>query len=400
MPTSSRNLSPVFAPLALLLLLPAPWILSGFLFYPAYFIWRWKTSGAPVPRTPANIFVLLLASGMLVGLVVSPARYSGAVEAGSVLAGILVLYVLLDTLQTDRMLRQAAAVLALVGLGLVLLMPFRVSWSADKVFALPSVLEWTLRPPGQGTNPNSIAGMLAMILPLTLALLAAPEKWVRRIGIVSAGPILTGLALLQSRGAWFAVLGGLAIGAALYRRWLVPILPLAGLAGLVLLQQSGNMPALTDLVFGKIGIAAAKTLIQREQIWAQALELIRAHPLWGIGMGAYATVAPYAPGGPGIPVPHAHNAFLQVTLDAGVLGFTGFAGMMVLCTAAAWRAHIARRSSPLPYGILAALAVVFFHGMADSVFWGLRVSGIVWYLFALALAADALEHSRRRGDAS
>lgn len=393
-----RALPLLFIPLAFTLYLPPPWLALGYLLFPLYFVVRWRREGAAFPATRANLPILLLLVGVLIGLVVSPDRVSGAVSAGKLLTGLVTLYVLLDTLKQPDELWWGASLLVVVGLGLVLLLPFGVSWSIEKVYTLPSFLDWTLRPPGEGTNANLIAGMLALTLPLAVGLIRAPRAGMRILGAAAVGPLLLALLVLQSRNAWFAVLGGLAVGAALYRRWLVPVIPLALLAALALNQQLGGT-WLTDVMFGKVGTITGGTLVERQQLWSQAIELVRAHPLTGIGMGAYEQVAPYAPPyspqAPGLVAPHAHNLYLQVLLDAGLVGFVGLTGIFILAMIAVGRAYVRKLAAPLPLAVLVALAVVLIHSIGDSVFWGFKGGWMLWALLGLALAFDSVSESER-----
>ncbi|RIK15218.1 MAG: hypothetical protein DCC52_18910 [Chloroflexi bacterium] len=89
-------------------------------------------------------------------------------------------------------------------------------------------------------------------------------------------------------------------------------------------RRRGGAEALSDVLFGKIGTATGGTLQERVALWTQAVDLIRSHPLTGIGMGAYEFVAPYAPPysvqAPGLDVPHAHNVFLRVGHGLAWLG--------------------------------------------------------------------------------
>ncbi len=391
-----RAVTPAFVPLALTLFLPPPWLLVGYLLLPGYYLVRWRTRGAFVPATAANPPILLLLLGVVAGLLVSSAQLAGVVSAGKLLAGITTFYVLLDILETPRELWLATGALVAVGLGVVLLLPFGVSWSLDKVYTLPAFLDWTLRPPGQGTNANVVAGVLVLVFPLALALLWAPRAGLRWLGAATLGPLIVALLVLQARNAWFALLGGLLVASAFYRRWLLPLIPLVLLGALGINQQFGGT-WLNDIIFGKVGTVTGGTLIERQALWSQAIELIRLNPLTGIGMGAYQSVAPYAPPyspqSPGLAAPHAHNLFLQVLLDAGLAGFVGLTGVLVLAMIAAGRANARQVAAPLPMGVLAAIAVVVLHGIGDSIFWGFKGGWAVWVVFGIAFALDAI-HQR------
>jgi len=394
----ARTLSLLFIPLTLLLFLPPPWFVFGWFVLPIYYARRWRVAGSPFPKTRANFFILLLMVGVVIGLMTSPARLMGIASAGKWLAGVTAFYVLCDTLETERDLWRATSVLVLLGIGLVLLLPFSVSWSANKVYTLPAFLDWTLRPPGQGTNPNIVGGMLAALAPFALALLFSHRRREQILGAVALSPIALALLILQARGAWVALVGGLALGAAMFRRWFLPILFLLALALLFLNQQLGGAEALSNVLYGRIGMITGDTTQERVALWTQAVDLIRAHPLTGIGMGAYEFVAPYAPPyspqAPGLDVPHAHNVFLQVALDTGLVGLVGFVGVLVTAFAAAWRAYRAKIASPLPLALFISLAVMILHSLGESVFWQLKAQWLLWFVYGLAFASENLSRTK------
>lgn len=394
---NARAIPLLFIPLTLLLFLPPPWSALGWFVLPMYYARRWRVTGSPFPKTRANFFVLLLMIGVVIGLMTSPARLMGIASAGKWLAGVTAFYVLCDTLETERDVWRATSVLVLLGIGLVLLLPFSVSWSANKVYTLPAFLDWTLRPPGQGTNPNIVGGMLAALAPLALALLFSQRRREQILGAVASSPIVLALLILQARGAWAALVGGLALGAAMLRRWFLPIFLFLTLALLFLNQQLGGAEALSNVLYGRIGMITGDTTQERVALWTQAVDLIRSHPLTGIGMGAYEFVAPYAPPyspqAPGLDVPHAHNVFLQVALDTGLLGLVGFVGVLVTAFAAAWRAQRAKIAAPLPLALLISLTVMILHSLGESVFWHLKAQWLLWFVYGMAFASENLSRT-------
>ena len=96
--------------------------------------------------------------------------------------------------------------------------PFLTSSSGDKLFDV----SFLFRPGLSGleeSNPNMIAGALAALLPLSLALILGEAKRLRIVGAVALAPMLIMLLLLQARGAWFAAFAGVLLYFSLYRRY-------------------------------------------------------------------------------------------------------------------------------------------------------------------------------------
>lgn len=383
-----------FLPLSGLLLIPPPWLAASFLIVPIYLGVRWLLRTSPLPQTRANIFILLLLVATLGGLLVTPAPIAGAVSVGKLLAGILAFFALEDFLRTPSERWLVTAGVVTLGLALVLLIPFAVEWSLNKVYPIPFLDG--MKPPTSGINPNVVAAVLALCFPLAFALLAR-KPW-RIFGAVAIVSLLAGLVVLQSRGAWFALGGGFLLAATAYRRWLLPVFALALLAALGLNSLVGG-PSLAPYVLGRVGTATSGTTLERQALWAQAVQLIEEHPVAGIGLGAYPSVAPYLPpysrAKPGLLAAHAHNLYFQVALDAGLPGLIGFAALLGAAIVAAWQANARRNMSALALGVLGALGVVAVNGLVDSIFWGLKAEWLVFILVALAFSFE----SKRTGGA-
>lgn len=388
----SRPLLLFFLALTLTLFLPIPWVVLGYVTMPAYYAVRWRALGSPIPAIRVNLFILVLLVGSALGLLVTPRPLAGAVSAGNLLAAVTCFYILTDFIQSPADVWLVAVGLVTLGLGITLLIPFRVEWSLNKVYPLPG--QELLEPPTSGVNPNLIAGQLAVILPLAISLLFA-RRW-RKLGVGAVVSLGLSLIVLQSRGALFGVAGSLALVATAVRRWLLPLLMLLALGGVTTNSYLGG-ESLAPYILGRAGTATSGTTAERLAMWGQAFELIRANPLTGIGMAAYPAVAPYAPpystAAPGPVEPHAHNLFLQVALSAGVPGLAGFIPLLVWAMVSAWRAYARGIVPPLALGVLAALGIVTVHGQVDSIFWGNKSNVLLWVIFAISLSLARLGQS-------
>lgn len=379
-----------FLALALTLFLPALALAFGLGGTLAYYAVRWRLLGSAFALTRVNLYILILLCGVLLGLVVTPAPLLSAVSVAKLLAGISIFYILIDFIRTPADAWRVTAGLVAVGIGLAVLIPFDVQWSPDKVYPLPFLAEFN--PPTAGINPNLVAGVLAVVLPLAASLMFA-KRW-RVLGAVALVPLILGLIVLQSRGALFGLVAGLTLSATALRKWLLPLLLLVVLAGAGANYFWGGA-SLAPYVLGRRGTATSGTTLERVALWRQAFDLLGSHPLSGLGFGAYPSVAPYAPpyspSSPGPSEPHAHNLFLQVGLDTGLPGLVGFVLILLWAMGSAWGAHARGFVSPLALGVLAALGVVAVNGLVDSVLWGFKSGVTIWVLFALALALVRLE---------
>jgi putative inorganic carbon (HCO3(-)) transporter len=295
------------------------------------------------------------------------------------MASVTVFFVLFDRIHSAANLTRAAAGMALLGILFALAAPFTVNWSPEKLFGLPEFYTqaWPRLP--KVTNANILAGALAPIVPISLSLAWRNERRWRILGAVSLAPLMLILLLLQSRGAFFALGLGLAVWATCYRHWLLPLVPL-GLLGVLMVNSMVGGPSPTHFFYGVPGTITGGTTVARQEMWTEAMTLIRESPWVGIGLNAYAYRSPY---------PHVHNLFLQIALDTGVLGLMAFVALLCAAFRSAWNAYRMNVERHLAIGILAALTILLVHGLGDVIMWGTSKSSLVLWM-ALSLAFGLL----------
>jgi O-antigen ligase len=135
---------------------------------------------------------------------------------------------------------------------------------------------------------------------------------------------------------------------------------------------------------------------RREALWHDAIDLMRAHPVRGVGPDGFATASPTARSDPD--EPWAHNAFLQAGADLGVPGLVLlvalFAWAFARLAQAASRAADSARASSVAVA-LAALAALAIHGCIEYVLQRPAVPAVTAALVGAALGPFA---AGRRSD--
>lgn len=218
------------------------------------------------------------------------------------------------------------------------------------VFALVQYFTWEgkmfwVRPiatagEGQGgpfVNRNHFAGYMEMLIPIPLALvLSRAARGEARLFYGFAALIMSVAEVSSlSRGGMVSLIAGLiflAVASALRRRnasqvgesssfSLRPALLIFGMlcaialgviwigADFDILRRLSNDPLTTDLATDRRGV------------WGDTLAMFGAHPVLGIGLGAFETVYPiYGRADGSFLIQFAHNDYLQVLADGGVVG--------------------------------------------------------------------------------
>ena len=216
---------------------------------------------------------------------------------------------------------------------------------------------------GSFVNRNHFAGFLEMLIPLPVAALLS--GYIRKDArfVYGFAALLMGLALFVSlsRGGIISLIASMMFMALLATRrrerkiasvsasggWLVGLKRAASVAGIVICLLAGLAWLAADKavtrVAGTIDQASASSAQsnQYSRTWLlhRNWAMIRDHALYGVGLGAYETAFPAYDDSDGEwVVAQAHNDYLQILTDGGVIGGLLALWFLVLMLRDIWRA--------------------------------------------------------------
>ena len=203
-------------------------------------------------------------------------------------------------------------------------------------------------------NPDFLGSQTSLILPLTLGcFFTARKDWVRGLLAACFALALPSIFYTQGRGAFLSFIGSgvvlavlinayvLHMGSGRLLRWLLGAAAAIALI-LVLLPFGRHFVAR----FTELGNPAkSSSVATRLFYWHSAWEMTATSPMTGTGLGAYHLVGPpfqaavYArwerewPGAAAQTVPHlelyAHNDYVQVLAETGIIGLGAYLWLMV-----------------------------------------------------------------------
>ena len=246
---------------------------------------------------------------------------------------------------------------------------------------------------GTYVNRNHFAGLLEMALPVAAAIgIMIYRKGVTRhsssgrsavwasLWLSMAVCLMSGIVTSLSRMGFLAAVGGVGIAGALalgsrerglgedrsrWRTWW-PVGALA--AGMIWMFVF--LP--TDELIGRFAsFAQTEDVTQdtRAEIWRDTGELARAYPVFGAGLGSYETaLLKYKTAAPDNTVDYAHNDYLQVLAETGVVGLAlalGLAGYVFWRVGRVVRWERGRQNWWLAVGLSGGLAAMALHSLVD-----------------------------------
>ena len=243
-------------------------------------------------------------------------------------------------------------------------------------------------------NPNDLALMLNLIIPLTGALALSSRGATRLVAIAVALLSVGGVIITFSRA------GFLALSATLLMFILVLVRRRSGAAAIALLVGLLALPlalpktyvqrlsTITNLQEDKTGSA-----LGRYNDLRLALDVVAHNPIIGVGLGQDMLALNQARGRS--TWRSVHNVYLQYAVDLGVPGFLLFAWLHLLCFRSAWAVEKRARREPaltrlatlaagVQVSLVAFLVAAMFHPIAYQ-----------FYFFSIAGLAVALKNTYR-----
>jgi len=402
---------------------------------PGLWLAAWIARREPVPVTPLNPALALLATMLVVSALVTPDLGFSLGKLAGVILGLGTYFAVVRISQSERgwwvcliMFLAAGSAVAVAGLlvtdwlqKVALLTPVTAQLS-PRILGIPGIEE--------GLNPNQLAGALTWIVPPFLVLLTASligrTEIARRIGRPVTWALLGALAgtsalvfstfvLTQSRSGYLGVAATGALAPLFFttdhrhRRYAGLLVSIGGCA--TVLFAFWALGALSPLAGQAPGLRAVLSpplsMQMRLELWSKGLAIIRDFPFTGIGLNNVRLVVPeiYTPllTFPGVLVGHVHNEYLQAAVDLGLPGLVAFLALELGALQMAgrvWRADSAPgMSTPNSHpvhlrgivvlGLAGGLLAHMVFGLADATALGAKPGVLFWLLLGLLAGAHA-----------
>ena len=392
----------------------------------AALLWLWPLlilRSPQIPSTPFNVALILFCLMVLVAILVTADPQLTLPKATGIIIGLSTWRYIVVYVRQRPQFTWSVAGFIMLGAVMTAIGFLNANWLLKIPSQVPFLQEFLINmgsqpslPSGvsEGIHPNQIAGTITLYLPLLLSLLVGSRDLRRHKFLFIITLLITfiaGLSLLftQSRSGWLGIVGGIF---ALLILWGL-ILPSSrkrsivwALTGLLLLLGLFLIIQLGPARIGKLwldppqetAVGSLSTLNFRYEIWHWAQEVVRDFPFTGTGLGTFRVVVRRL-----YPIDvletfdfaHAHNVFLQMTLDLGIPGLVSYLALLILSVMLGW--DIARHDPqlrPVSIGLLAGLCAFQVYGLTDALAIGAKPTLLLWVIFALLATANHI--SRRR----
>ena len=363
---------------------------------------KWRIDGRFIQRTPLDISLLILLLLSPVSLWVSIDQVASVVALNRFLWGMVLFYHLGVGLTTRQGLYLLLGLVVLAGVVAALVGLVATSWNEGKITFLgtyyqylpqlsqvPGVLAGRADAERGLFHPNMIAVTLGMIIPLGVGLVAPLHSGWQKAGLIIALLFMGGVLLLtQSRLATAALLIVLWVMAVSRWRWIWKLVFVAVILFVVtvwLVGPASFMERLAEQFLGQ----GVRTWHTRQEVWHNAVLALSDFPFTGVGLAVFEPVSrllyPYTLAAPTWHFRHAHDNFLQVGLDFGLLGLVAYVALLLGLIWLGWQVY---RASLEPFrsvvrGVLGSLGVYIGFGLFDALPFWVKPGFLPWLIFGL-----------------
>lgn len=242
---------------------------------------------------------------------------------------------------------------------------------------------------GAMVYPNALAGLLVLGAgPLAAWIWVRGRLWnpaVRAVAMVFGVALTVGVLLLTgSRGgllAFVAAVAGWVAGGVGRRRTLTLAVAVGMMAAVALAWEAGLL---------RRGTASVSA---RFDYWTGAWSIAREHVWLGTGPGTFGSIYPKYKTGQTEEAQMAHNNFLQMWSDSGLVACVLFAAMWLVACRDALRLVRERGGDVVGRALVAAMLGWTVHGLVD---FDLYVPGLAWPAFVLMGLVQGLKADENR----
>jgi len=260
----------------------------------------------------------------------------------------------------------------------------------DELLKVPP---WSGRITSFLSHYNALAGYLNLVIPFCIGFaLRSRDRLLRNLARCCLVFACVALMLTQSRGGLLACAAILVLSAYFFSPSRKVGIQRVAIASLCVVL----MALLAGLVFQRLAQIDDYTTVSRLAVWAGAAHVFTGSPWTGMGFG---NLRAFMGGLVGLPegwVGDAHNLYLELLAETGILGFLAFAFLIVTSL----RLALAQRrlfqqdlDKVIGFAVFAAICGVLVHGAVDYIF---HTTPQATALFFMVLGILKANDSRRQ----
>ena len=252
------------------------------------------------------------------------------------------------------------------------------------------------------SSPNIFGSLNVLVFPICFSFAVIAKQIREKIffGVLTIF-MLASLAFTYSRGAWIGAVCAIGVYVMLKNRRLIVPTIIAGLCVLIFIPSIRNR----FLFMFSMDYLSSSMKGGRLIRWLTALDILKEHPLTGLGLGQFGGAVAMnnelttIVKGQEISTFYMDNYYLKIAVEAGILGLVAFVWLMYQVIAISFKTiGITRdiKMKEMEMGILAGLSGVICHNFVENVFEVPLMTTLFWMLVAIMMQMWYMNYTMER----
>ena len=351
----------------------------------SWMIMRLVLKENPIPTTPVCRSILLILAILLISVLTNSFYSEGLQGLHKWLRGVLLFGVAYQLFQSEKFERKVIFCFLLTYVVACADGLWQYQFGRDILRNYPIGYADTVK---RVTSSFGYFGMFAsyllMVTPIcAIAINQMKNKRVQVISFVFVFGIgLLNLFLTRTRGAWLSAIAMIVLYLLTRKKVKMILLVLIIFGFFILLLPK-------DLIFhSREASGIDKTTNHRIHLWTEALNIIKARPVFGSGLNAYVkNIEKYNPPHEGeVRNYYAHNGYLQHTAETGLVGLVALIGLIFQSLRVALRKTTIWSIPFDKMMLLISISGFLFYMFFDTIFHNMQPFILFWLLLGWVLA--------------
>ncbi|NQT89746.1 MAG: O-antigen ligase family protein [Candidatus Omnitrophica bacterium] len=235
-------------------------------------------------------------------------------------------------------------------------------------------------------HANDFGAYLVVIIPLLMSLIFSKGRSLKMRIMLSVVllPAFWCLVTTDSRGAWIGFLIALLYMAFMRSKKLFVIILILLLASPLFMPHS-----IKDRFSDISTINSGGTIWERIKLWSGTADMVRDHPVLGVGVNTYTKNFPKYKPADYPDVRYTHNSYLHMAAETGIVGagiFIAFLLILVFTASRSIRLHKDPLERDLSLGLLAGVIGFLAHCVVDTHLYSVVLSAFIFMCLGLTVS--------------
>jgi len=346
-------------------------------------------------RNPLNIPIVAFLVAAAIGVIMA-VNFKHSLKAYMTLGWMFIFFLIVnnvkDTIQFKRLVRILVLITTIGGAYGIFQHLTKIDFFGNvKHLRLPMA-----RSTGFFDGPATFGNYILLVLPVVIGLssyirIRRKKRWLQLSGLI----ILTAIIFSYGRAVWIGLIVGLIfMGILGSRRLLLSILAGIMICSILILALPSS-----EFAQRVAGTVKSKHPVgDRTEFWEGSLRILRDYPITGVGWEGFRKVYPrYRPSEEEKSVSNAHNNFVDVAVDSGLLGLGIFLWLLVTIYKVGF--HIFKELEDgyfkgFVWGFLGSLTAFLIAGLSQYNFGDSEVVMLFYFLLGMVMVIPRIKEAK------